>query len=488
MLFNSYIFIFAFLPCTFFVYFGLCRFDRFVWAKVWLVLASLFFYAYWDWKYVPLLVFSILFNYGISQFIISAKEKSKRKLYFLIGLMGNIALLCYFKYMDFFIGNFNALFDLHIDLLGIIIPLGISFFTITQIAYLVDCYEKIAVDRDFVNYALFVTYFPHLLAGPILHHKDMMKQFSDKSKGIINYENIVKGLFYFFIGLFKKVVIADQFGEWANIGYAQLSDGNLLNFFEAWTTVYAYAFQLYFDFSGYCDMALGASLMFNIKIPINFNSPFKATGMIDFWKRWHITLTNFITAYIYTPMLRSLGNITFNKAMACVLISFLIAGLWHGAGWNFIIYGLLHGIGLVVNHFWQKKTKIKMPKVLAWFITFHYVILTWIFFRAENLEIAKRMFESIVNFDNIEQSFEAVLLPYIEMIRFKSPLFVIKNIIESQVLLFILTFIIVLVFRNSHEFIRRFVCSWKWLFFLVLIATCSLTSFNKHTQFLYFNF
>lgn len=488
MLFNSYIFIFAFLPCTFFVYFGLCKIKQFVYAKIWLVLASLFFYAYWDWVYVPLLIGSILFNYGISYLIIKEDEHKRKKIFFLLGLIGNIALLSYFKYMDFFITNFNTLFNTHVDLLGIIIPLGISFFTITQIAYLVDCYEKIAVDRSFINYSLFVTYFPHLLAGPILHHKDMMKQFSDESRGVINYENIVKGLFYFFIGLFKKVVIADQFGVWANIGYDQLSDGNLLNLFEAWATVYAYAFQLYFDFSGYCDMALGASLMFNINIPINFNSPFKATGIIDFWRRWHITLTNFITAYIYTSMLRSFGSITFFKAMVCVLISFLIAGLWHGAGWNFVIYGLLHGIGLVVNHYWQKKVKIKFSKVLAWFITFHYVILTWIFFRAENLEVAKRMFESTVGEGGI------VLPKLLEghMSRFEGVdygnIFVNLQINFWHILFFLFAFIVCLFFKNSHEILVKNVDNKRWLFFLLVVAIYSLANVNKATQFLYFNF
>ena len=285
MLFNSLGFMFVFLPLCFGLYFLLSYKANFSLAKFSLAVFSLIFYAWWDWRYLGLLLFSILFNYSSATLMLGAKKY--KKLILIFALCVNIALLCYFKYMDFFIENLNWIGGLNLPLLHIVLPLGISFFTITQIAFLIDCYEGLVKEKSLSNYVLFVTFFPHLIAGPILHHKQMMPQFANKENGLLNGDNIVKGIFIFSIGLFKKVIVADNFAIWANAGFMAVDSGASLNIFEAWASVLSYALQLYFDFSGYCDMAIGLGLLFNIILPVNFNSPFKACNIIDYWKRWH---------------------------------------------------------------------------------------------------------------------------------------------------------------------------------------------------------
>ena len=340
MLFNSFEFILVFLPITVVIYFLLLRWRLTIAAKSWLLSASLFFYSWWNINYLPLILGSVLFNYTIGGLLVDYEKKGRKivskKAIFIFGVAANVMLLCYFKYMDFFITNLNVAFKAGLPLLHIVLPLGISFFTITQIAFLVDAFEGLVEERNLLNYALFVTFFPHLLAGPILHHMDMMPQFERMRNKVVNWKNIYLGLALFFIGLFKKVVIADQFATWATPGF---DTATALNFFAAWLTSLSYTFQLYFDFSGYSDMAVAIGWLFNIRLPINFNSPYKATGIIDFWKRWHITLTNFVTTYLFTPILRSFARVTFAGSMIAIFLSMLIAGFWHGAGWNFIMWG-----------------------------------------------------------------------------------------------------------------------------------------------------
>ena len=314
MLFSSYIFIFAFLPIVFSIYFMLNAKGFYRASIFWLTLASLFFYSYWNIAYLPLLLISISFNYLISGFMLKAQALAttnggggvkllfSNKTLLCIALVFNISLLCFFKYMDFFISNVNAAFGSDISLLHIALPLGISFFTITQIAFLIDCYHGLVKERNPINYALFVTFFPHLIAGPILHHKEMMPQFADTKNKILNYKNCALGLFLFAIGLFKKIVIADSFAKWANAGFSAVENGQILNIFESWATSLSYTFQLYFDFSGYCDMAVALGLLFNIRLPINFNSPYKALNITDFWRKWHITLGSFLKSYLYIPL------------------------------------------------------------------------------------------------------------------------------------------------------------------------------------------
>ena len=406
MLFNSYEFIFLFLPISFFGYFYLNHKRLTTASKAWLVLCSLFFYSWWNIVYLPIILVSILLNFSTAKTIIEFDENKKnyfsKKSLLLIGLLFNIGLLAYFKYMDFFILNTNILLNTNFGLYHLALPLAISFFTLQQIAFLVDSYEGLVKEKNLLDYTIFVAFFPQLIAGPIVHHKEMMPQFASVKNKVKNYKNIVLGLFIFSIGLFKKVVIADTFAMWATEGFDKAL---ILNTIEAWVTSLSYTFQLYFDFSGYTDMAIGAALLFNIKLPKNFNSPYKATGMIDFWRRWHITLTNFITTYIYTPIIKSFEQLTFHKAMFATLVAFLIAGLWHGASWMFVIFGGLHGIGIAINHYWQKywkkKLKIRINIFFAWFITFNYVNFTFVFFRAKDWNDAIKVLKGMVDLNNI---------------------------------------------------------------------------------------
>ena len=354
MLFNSHEFIFAFLPITFFIYFYLNHKKLTEASKGFLVFSSLVFYSWWNIAYLPLILISMLFNYVIGNTL--SKDVSKKglnrsfskKSVLTFGIICNLALLGYFKYADFFIENFNFVANSNIELLHLALPLAISFFTFQQIAYLVDSYKKETHEYDFINYAIFVTFFPQLIAGPIVHHKEMMPQFSYARNKIKNYKNIILGLFIFSMGLFKKVVIADTFAIWAIDGF---DIAETLTFAQAWLTSLSYTFQLYFDFSGYTDMAIGAALLFNIKIPINFNSPYKALSIQDFWRRWHMTLSRFMRDYIYIPLGgNKRGN---SKAYMNVFLVALISGLWHGAGWTFIIWGAMHGFALLIHKAWS---------------------------------------------------------------------------------------------------------------------------------------
>lgn len=491
MLFNSYEFIFIFLPVSFLVYFALNQFSSHVIAKIWLVIASLFFYSWWNIVYLPLIIISILFNYFITNLILNCeagtlKLISKKNLFF-IGLAFNIGLLGYFKYMDFFIENVNFAFSVNFQMLNLALPLAISFFTLQQIAYLVDCYEGLIKKTKLYDYVTFVAFFPQLIAGPIVHHSEVMPQFANKENARINYRNLSIGLFIFSLGLFKKVVIADTFSIWASAGF---DGGNALNFFEAWFTSFSYLFQIYFDFSGYTDMAIGAALLFNIKLPQNFNSPYKATGMVDYWKRWHITLTNFITTYIYTPILRSFDKITFHKAMLATMLAFLISGLWHGASWMFITFGALNGIGLIIDHYWKKKVKFKLNKVVAWLITINFINLTFIFFRAKEWDDAQRVLTGMT-FGNIEihtrLKFLFAFFNESSITIANSWLYGIAGTIYTPIWI-IVCFAIVLLLPNSSELVEKHKPNWVFSMGFIFLAFTAIMDMNKISEFLYFQF
>ncbi|MBL3520271.1 MBOAT family protein [Arcobacter lanthieri] len=471
MLFNSYEFIFIFLPVMFVVYFYLNSKRLVLGGKIWLVVGSLFFYSYWNVIYLPLILLSIFVNYGVGLSLVNHnKIKISSKTILTFGIVFNLGLLGYFKYTDFFLDNFNGIFGTNIPLPHIILPLGISFFTFTQIAFLVDAYKQEAKEYSLINYMLFVTYFPHLLAGPILHHKEMMPQFASKYNWVKNYRNIALGLFIFSIGLFKKVVIADSFAVWANAGF---DTATTLNLIEAWTTSLSYTFQLYFDFSGYTDMAIGISLLFNIKLPINFNSPYKALSIQDFWRRWHMTLSRFLRDYLYIPLGGNRkGNV---RTYVNLITTFLLGGLWHGAGWTFIIWGLLHGIALAIHRFWQS-LGFKMNKILAWFITFNFINITWIFFRAKDFDSALKVLGSMFSFDNVVLEMKNIFIN-IEV-----------NNSKEVMVWIIVSFILVLFFSNSMEKMRNFKSNKKIVFLTVFCFIIGLLSLNKVSEFLYFNF
>lgn len=405
MLFNSYTFIFLFLPITLMVFFRIGRSSRQL-ASLWLFGASLFFYGWWNPAYVSLLLASILFNYGVGRALARNQAGKSSMLFF--GIAADLALLGYFKYANFFVSSTNAWIDAGWHLDPIVLPLGISFFTFTQIAFLVDAYRGEVREANFIHYGLFVTYFPHLIAGPVLHHKEMMPQFAKPATYSVRWENISVGLTLFAFGLFKKAVLADGIAPFANTIFAEAGEGRLLSFVEAWKGALAYTFQLYFDFSGYTDMALGLSCLFGVKLPINFNSPYKAVNMIDFWRRWHMTLSRFLRDYLYIPLGGNRkGPIRrhFN-----LLATMLLGGLWHGAGWTFVVWGGLHGIYLVVNHLWHALRKylgypVGLPslpgRIAGMLITFPAVVIGWVFFRSPDLHTALILFESMIGFNGV---------------------------------------------------------------------------------------
>jgi alginate O-acetyltransferase complex protein AlgI len=489
VLFNSYEFIFVFLPVSFFGYFYFNKKRLISISKVWLAFSSLFFYSWWNILYLPLIIVSVVFNFLIASVLIKYdefKNKFSKIIILIIGLIFNIGLLAYFKYADFFIVNVNSIFNSHISLLHLALPLAISFFTLQQIAFLIDSYEGLAKEKNFLDYTIFVTFFPQLIAGPIVHHQEMMPQFKSIKNKVKNYNNIALGVFIFSIGLFKKVVIADTFAIWATSGFDIATS---LNFLEAWFTSLSYTFQLYFDFSGYTDMAIGAALLFNIKLPLNFNSPYKATGIIDFWKRWHITLSNFITIYIYTPLVRSFNKLDLHRAMIATFITFLIAGLWHGASWMFVIFGALHGLALVVNNYWRR-TKIKLNKYLSWFITFNFVNITMVFFRAEELTDATRVLQSMFSLDNIMLPNSFVnIFPFLSDYGIRFGEFTENIQGRSFTFAFIIIgFILVLFFENSSKKLENFQFNYFNSLILTFTFTISFYKLSGYSEFLYFRF
>ena len=399
MLFNSYEFIFVFLPITLLIYFYLNNKRLTEASKGFLVASSLFFYSWWNIAYLPIILVSMILNYLVGRSL-NKTEKNKefsKKLILIFGIFCNLCLLGYFKYADFLIENFNVAFESKTELLELALPLAISFFTFQQIAYLVDSYNQETKKYNFLNYALFVTFFPQLIAGPIVHHKEMMPQFIRVRNKVKNYRNIALGLFIFSIGLFKKVVIADTFAISATAGF---DIAPTLNLFEAWVTSLSYTFQLYFDFSGYTDMAIGLALLFNIRLPINFNSPYKATNIQDFWRRWHMTLSRFLRNYVYIPLG---GNKEGEfRTYTNIMATFIIGGLWHGAGWTFVFWGFLHGLALMVQRLWSM-LGLKIWTWLAWFITFNFVNIAWIFFRAKEwddaIKVLNGMFFGSIDFN-----------------------------------------------------------------------------------------
>lgn len=398
MLFNSVDFLF-FLPITLIGFFLLSKLHNELLSRLWLIFASLFFYSWWEFQYLFLIIISMLFNYTLG----SALSRSPRKNYIISGILMNLILLGYYKYSNFFVDNFNLITSNHYHLEKVILPLAISFFTFQQIAYLVDSYRGQIKEYNFFNYCLFITFFPQLIAGPIVHHKEMLPQFSNRECRLLKVENISVGLTIFMIGMFKKVVIADNIATFSTPVFNATQAGVAVPFFEAWLAAFCYSFQLYFDFSGYSDMAIGAARMFGIKLPLNFHSPYKAKNIIEFWRRWHITLSRFMKDYVYIPLGGSHTGSA--RKYTHIIITMLLAGLWHGAGWNFIIWGALHSIYLVINHFWRwlrlsfaqgLKKQNALANISSMLLTFLAVVIAWVFFRAETLDGALQMLNAMM--------------------------------------------------------------------------------------------
>ena len=413
MLFNSYLFVFLFLPLSVSGYFILNHYKWHRAALLELALMSFLFYAYNNVTYVLLLGISILCNWGIACLLNRIKKYRFRKIVLFSGILLNVGSIFYFKYFDFFIGNFNVLFGTDFELRNIILPLGISFFTFQQISYLVDTERGETKDYCFIEYAAFVSFFPQLVAGPIVLHSEIIPQFRDEKRHYFDHESFSNGIYRFAVGLFKKVIIADTFGKAVTWGW---SNTDMMTSLEIMIVMLSYTFQIYFDFSGYCDMAMGIGKMFHIELPANFNSPYQSCSIIEFWKRWHMTLTRFLRNYIYFPLGGSRkGKI---RTYINIMIVFLISGLWHGANWTFVIWGLCHGLAQVLNRIFATSWE-KCHQAFQWLCTFAFVNVMWLLFRAENVKQAVMLLKQMLKMESFTISRElcdSFILPEIDFL------------------------------------------------------------------------
>ena len=394
MLFNSIEFIFVFVPVVLAGFFLLARLSRAV-ALAWLTAASLFFYAWWNPWWLPLMLASMGWNFSVGRALGQAATALVRKRWLVLGIGVNLALLIHYKYSGFIVDNGLALLGQAREPSVNELPLGISFFTFTQIAFLVDVYQRKAADFNVVRYGLFVTYFPHLIAGPILHHREMMPQFERAEIFRFDAALLAAGSTIFVLGLFKKVVLADRFAAFASPAFAAAGQ-NDLSFFEAWGAALSYTLQLYFDFSGYSDMAIGLALMIGVRLPLNFHSPYKARNIADFWRRWHMTLSRFLRDYLYIPLGGNQKGPS--RRYVNLFITMLLGGIWHGAGWTFLVWGAFHGLALVGHSLWRALVLAVAPNwaqrawpglgLLAWLLTFMCVVVGWVLFRSADLATA----------------------------------------------------------------------------------------------------
>ncbi len=517
MLFNSFPFIFVFLPIVLVGFFALARTSNRL-AAGWLTIASLVFYGWWDPGYVALLLASIGVNYYLGTRIARMHESGQRsrgRLLLLVAIVANLAVLGYYKYGAFFVSNAQKLIGHAGPLPEIVLPLGISFFTFTQIAFLVDAHRGLAREYSFTHYALFVTYFPHLIAGPILHHREMMPQFDRPATYRLNWDNVAVGLTMFIFGLFKKTLIADDMAAFASPAFAAAAAGTHLTLLEAWGAALAYTFQIYFDFSGYTDMALGASRMFGIVLPLNFFSPYKARNIIDFWRRWHITLSRFLRDYVYIPL--GGNRKTVPRRYANLLLTMLAGGLWHGAGWTFVFWGGLHGIYLVINHGWRslcRRIDIAAPpgtQALATLTTFVAVVVAWVFFRATDFTTAVSIIAGMLGQNGV------VLPPQWQSVaggpawlanhgvQFGKTMYF-DRVAQTNWLCALLVFCWAapntqqllaayrpaLITRGYGELggagFLAWRPNWAWLIALTLLGTIAILSINGYSEFIYFRF
>lgn len=498
MLFNSYIFIFIFLPVVLLIWYGLNHLKKYELAKVFLAGMSLWFYGYFNTYYLLIIIFSILVNYFISFIMKFSKTKLTNRIGLLCGIATNLGILFYFKYFDFFIENINYIFQSDFNLKHILLPLGISFFTFQQLSFIIDRCTGKAEHYSFVNYVTFVTFFPQLIAGPIVLYKEIIPQFEDLSKRSFQSANFAKGLSLFVLGLGKKVLLADVLALATNFGFEQTyfldSPSTLL-------VILAYTFQIYFDFSGYSDMALGLGYMFNIELPINFNSPYKSTSVKELWQRWHITLSRFFITYVYIPLGGSRkGKI---RTILNTIIIFMLSGLWHGANWTYVAWGTMQGLlvvwdnlGIVGIKGSKEKTpaKFHIPKWLGWFLTFSFFNLSLFFFRSTSMTNAFQMFKNLFSFKNTGYIYKlAATMDIPEFYLFKQGinLFAPEVLSVAYIILFLVILAIsafVLTRRNSLQIVNATDYNSKFCWYITLLFVWSLISFSQVSTFIYFNF
>ena len=476
MQFHSWIFLFAFLPITLLGFYLTNKFAGKKMASYFLIATNFIFYFYAGWQYALYFIGCILFNYIVAQRLLA----TQKKFFFILGITFNLGALAILKYTNFFISTLNSLFQTDYNLIQLFLPLGLSFFTFQFIALLYDCYKGNVSTLSFTKYLVYTTYFPKIIQGPIMLYQDFDKQYSLEEKSIFQPENVAKGLYILACGFGKKILIADVLGNFVNVGFS--SEYTNYNSTMSILLMLAYTFQIYFDFSGYTDMARGISYMLNIELPQNFNSPYKALSINDFWKRWHMSLTGFFTKYLYIPLggnrkgkLRTYMN---------VLIIFAFSGLWHGAGLNFIIWGLLHGIASVIERRWKFMDKLHVS--LQWMYTFAFVNITWLFFRSGTISQALHIIRNILRCDFsgiLQGTLSTLILPeinfIIDLVSFEAAYRILPLAFIGILLL------IVLQFKNTDEQIKTFKPTlWKMLFTIVTLTWCIL-SFGSKITFIY---
>lgn len=475
MIFSTYEFLLLFLPITFIGYFLLNRFRQYDAAKIWLVIASFAFYGFGSPDFFPFFLASVVLNYifGMTMGTLGENAKIERKVLLTVSVLGNVGLLGYYKYTDFFIENINAVAKTDFPLQHIILPIGISFFTFQLIAFLVDSYRGQTQEYNIVNYLLFVTFFPQLIVGPIIHHKEMVPQFANKKNLIINYDNIAKGLFIFSIGCAKKMLLADPLTTDAQLFYGNMQQG--LPFWEAWFCSIEYTISYYFDLSGYADMAIGLGWMFNIKIPQNFNSPFKASDFQEYWKRWHITLSRFLGDYIFRSVYKK--NNKWRNYYIATMVTFFVSGFWHGSGWTFIVWGLVNG-ALVCLAAYRKKHDKKTPYIFGVALTFLGVVMTRVLFVSNSFKEAFYVFKAMFPFQEGYRMAGSLVSQFKELWAERSDM-----IVLCAIVLGICWFL-----PNTLAITEKFkVKPATLLYAAVLIGICVL-KMDQVVQFLYFQF
>jgi alginate O-acetyltransferase complex protein AlgI len=457
MLFHSRAFIFAFLPACLGGFFLLGRIAGPVWAVRWLVAASLFFYGWWDPRFVPLLIGSVLINFALARCLRSLCRTGRRATAWralVSGIVLDLSVLGWFKYADFL---------LHVVVpgapsLGLPLPLGVSFFTFQQIMFLIEAYRTPERDTDLLYCAAFVTFFPHLIAGPIVRPRDIIPQFRDRAVATPVGENLTTGLLIFILGLGKKLVLADMFGGFADTGFDAAANGATLTFFESWYATLAYALQIYFDFSGYSDMAIGLARMMNIRFPLNFDSPYQSCDISTFWRRWHITLGLFLRDYVYIPLGGSRQGE--GRRIGNLLLTMLLCGLWHGAAWRFVLWGGLHGCYLAIHTLFRHQN-VRLPLPVARALTLFAVVVAWVPFRADGLPAAGSMLLSMAGANGI--ALPSMIVGFLPMLAaIATPVPVLPWLGDARTLSFpevsaclLLGWFIVLVLPNVHTMSER---------------------------------
>ena len=498
MLFSSYIFLLVFLPVTLG---GFCLLSRLLGpkpAKLWLTLASLVFYGWWNPVYVVLILVSMLCNFWLGRRIgVAVRSGRSGKSLLFCGVSANLLLLGYYKYANFFVSNFDMLFGTGWSVGKIILPLGISFFTFTQIAYLIDAGRGVVCEYDLGDFLLFITFFPHLIAGPIIHHSEMMPQFAEPKTYRFHWDNLAIGLGFFSIGLFKKVVIADALSGHAAKTFEAAATGGGLYSPDAWVGVLSYTFQIYFDFSGYSDMAIGLARMFGIVLPLNFNSPYQAVNIVEFWRRWHMTLSRFLRDYLYIPLGGNrLGTV---RRYVNLILTMVIGGLWHGAAWTFVLWGLFHGVCLAANHLWQglwnsRARPWPFPDWLttwtARVFTFFLVVIGWVFFRAADFHTAHQMLSAMFHLGAVPVAGAPALFKpkvWFWLIGLLAFVWLLPN--AAQLLREHQPYPAVIKGTRAGAAVwRRWQMNSTWACLTALLLALSLLSLSRSGEFLYYNF